>query len=63
MWEGPVGTEKCEVTPTCLFLLVCASHLVHLGVLPVFVCLGGGRLEPETFCICHGSPALGLCSP
>ena len=20
VWEGPVGTEKCEVTPTCLFL-------------------------------------------
>ena len=42
-----------EYLPVQCIVLVCASHLVHLGVLPVFVCLGGGRLEPETFCNCH----------
>ena len=42
-----------EYLPAQCIVFVCPSHLVHLGVLPVFVRLGGCRLEPETFCIFH----------
>lgn len=42
-----------EYLPAQCVVLVCPSRLVHLGVLPVCVRLGGCRLEPEAFCICR----------